>query len=205
MKILDRVLNKEGTVRREIRFALCPLTLALQMAAFSLVFPSTSSAEFKKAAILDNSVVVSSSLSPDRKAASVLFTNLSARLSTLQKGPAIATREISFRLPVEDTKTELRLKQDIRGFVQCQPGATAVAFIRLGGATNLVNLSTVCQEGKEFVETFYVTLAPGTDYQGTVFLVVDRSDSCGTQEAQLTIDSIDIVHVAPDDPLQKSR
>ena len=115
---------------------------------------------------------------------------------------------MSFRLPIDDTKTELRLKQDIRGFVNCQHGASALAFIRLGGATNLVNFSTVCQgepEFKEFNETFYVTLAPGTDYQGTIFLIVERNETRGDQEAQLTIDSIDIVHIAADDPPQNTQ
>ena len=206
MKTLQRAGIVQRLVVRDIPFPFSPRALILILVILSSVLATVSSAEFKHGALLDNSVVVSSTLTPDRKTASIIFTNLSVQLSSSQKGPALVTKEISFRLPMDDTNNKLQLKQDLRGYVQCQPGVNVVALIRLGGATNIVNLCTsACQEGKEFIETLYVTLAPGTDYQGTIYLLLERNEINATQQAQLSIETIDIALVDADSPQQDVR
>ncbi|NUO10355.1 MAG: hypothetical protein HUU08_17135 [Candidatus Brocadia sp.] len=148
--------------------------------------------KFDKAVMHDRPVCISSSLSPDGRAASLLFNHLEAKIDPKDKGVRVKTNTATFILPVIDNDKELQIKQDIRGFVCVAQGTRAVLLAQMGGKTILIDLPQSSSGGEDFTRTFETTLSAGQDCQGTFFLLVERDSDDEKKFAHLAIDSIDI-------------
>lgn len=150
-------------------------------------------ARFVKVVMHDKPVYISSSLSPDARKASLLFEYLDAIIDPKDKGVRVKTNTTTFILPVTGNDKELSIKFDIRGFVNTTQGARATLLVQLGGKTILIDLPKTLPPGEEFYHPVSITLPPGRDLQGTLFLLVERDADDEKLYAHLTIDSIDIV------------
>lgn len=152
-------------------------------------------AKFGKAKQEENPVQISSTVSPDGSAISLLFDFLSTNSGRLPgKDNRISTKSVSFKIPLTDNSKDIHIKTDIRGFVRTPEGTKATLFMHLCGKTTVINWPNSKSANESVDETVIHTLPKGKEYLGTLFLLTER-DSENTDEALLAIDSLDITVV----------
>jgi len=140
---------------------------------------------------LENTLRISSTISPDGQAVSVIFDNLVVAVGST-KGHPIATQVASIIVPMTENDAPLIVRQDIRGFVSIALGARAALIAHLGGKTFLVDLPTTPVSQGDYLRTFESTLPAGVDYQATFFLLVECDSNGPDVGAHLTVDALDI-------------
>ena len=141
---------------------------------------------------LENALRISSAISPDGQAVSVIFDNLVVAVDGT-KGSPIATQVASIVIPITENDAPLVVRQDIRGFVSIHLGTRAALIAYLGGKTFLVDLPTTPVSEGDYFRTFESTLPAGVNYQATFFLLVECDSNGPDVGAHLTVDSLDIM------------
>jgi len=106
--------------------------------------------QFTGEAVLPGALQIASSLSPDKQACSVLFSNLMAFFA--ERGLLVETRIATVSLPLQNMEEETRVTQDVRGFVWTRGNARAVLIIQAAGKTTVVDPLQSCLKGSEIPE-----------------------------------------------------
>lgn len=165
---------------------------------------SATSARFEGRWCPLGSVNLGVNLSPDFQAATFLFDSLMAQVWDEAPGPS--ARAMTIRLPMLNNPDGVRVNQDLRGFVQADPGARITLTIESGGVAKVVDLAAARLPGSggygsdpgagyNFMARVEAVVKPGWDYYATVVVTVERT--APGARAQLQLDSLDVSIVPP--------
>jgi hypothetical protein len=145
-----------------------------------------------KNVFLPNSLVVASTVSPDKQVITSLVQSFLVELEprpkpsggrehqvgrTLADPPLVASQSSSLFMQLSLDKAEAPVRVRIMGNVQRQPGARAVLVSRLAGTTYCEELSGNPTDGS--YEVAYTVNAPANGLLLTLFLLVDRNITDG--------------------------
>jgi hypothetical protein len=153
-------------------------------------------AQFGKVAEPLGHVQVGQTRSPDGEEFTILFDKLIAQVGKGMGTSSIDTRQFSFVLPVEGTWAQgtgddTPVSLDIRGHAFVDPKTRAVLLVQAGGETQIFQWDDIRKAG-EFTQTVEGKIPAGSDYQATLFLLVERDTHHPGSTAVLTLDSLDL-------------
>lgn len=126
----------------------CLALLALAGTARPDDKPAAPGTKFKGTAEIPKAVQIATGFSEDKQAVSVLFRNNQAAVGT-GRGSLVATRVTTVSLPFDTSDKEVKLTQDVRGFVSVQGKARAVLIVQAAGKTTVVDLKAAEVKDKE--------------------------------------------------------
>lgn len=146
-----------------------------------------SKVKFKGSADLVDVVQTTKTFSPDGQAGTFLFRNL--EVATDER--PVNTRAVTLSVPLKgNDKSNVSVKQDIRGFVQADRGTRASLVVQAGGKTRVIDLKKT--DDGDFTRTITSRLGRGDDLLVTFFLLAERLDAGNDVGALLQIDSLDV-------------
>lgn len=177
--------------------------------------------KFQGTADLVDEIQIAKGVSEDQHATTVIFRNLQAAVGNAG-GIVVSKRSISVELPVVSGGHDVRVVQDIRGFVDVQGKARAILVVQAAGKTTVIDLSKPADgaakkatksksvqqaseqalkatkkedppaSGQDFVHRIETTLPAGRSYLATFFLLVERDSDADENSALATVDSLDV-------------
>jgi hypothetical protein len=137
----------------------------------------------------ENVLSFASSVSPDGEVVTIIFDNLVLDLGGPTRG-RIATQAASLVTAVE-SKIDLTVRLRLDGYASMDIGARAALLVHHAGQTTLVDLPEGPCSEEEIKRNFVSILPAGTDYQVTIFLMIERDTDDPDVGGLLTIDTLE--------------
>jgi hypothetical protein len=158
--------------------------------------------------LLDN-IGMSTTISPDGQAVTVLFDNLIVETSIVKRQPLVATRTETLRIPIKNSQDDVTVIHDVRGFLSADK-ARAALVIQACGKTTVVDLPKAVEDAEDHpakrkrkapesmstADDFFVriegSLPAGAADHVTFFLLTEKDQDDPSQGAALFVDSVDV-------------
>lgn len=146
-----------------------------------------------KGVFLQDGVVLVASVSADLASVGVMIEKLRVTAGNLP-GPATVTRQATIHIPLKaaEGRSEVTIRQVVRGFANLGEGTRGLVLAQLGGQTHTIPLPRAGDVGDNFVYEATVALPPGRLYQATFFLLLERDADLPEFGGDLAVESLDI-------------
>lgn len=127
-------------------------------------------------------------ISPDKKAFTATFSGLTAVIDGPQSLAPVASRQVSFVLPIQDFSKDEVMTVFVSGFVSSQAGADAHVVVTVNEQTS--SLDFYAAEEKEFLQK--IEYKPGTarEVRITIFVLASRNSKSGAAVSAI-VNSVD--------------
>jgi len=168
-----------------------------------------------KAVFLPDSVVLTTSISDDKKNVSIMVDNLFVALparekptppsqiavgKTLADSPLVAYRLGNLFVALKGDEPAVRVKVDIRGGVDTGAGSRAVLISRLAGVTYTDELAEG-EKSEPYTLTHSLDVTPSSGFAAMLLLLIDRDFVDGALPfASASVETIDLTFESPAAP-----
>ena len=174
------------------RWFICAASALITCSLTTAASADDAESGFKGTARLEDGQGVTTSISDDGQAATIIFDSLEVAVGGISKGPQVETQTLTIVMPVTQ-EGRPHVSQDVRGYFQADPGARCVLLYQAAGKTHVVDLPSVCGRDGDYTFTTTTTLPEGsTSFRATFFLLVDRDNDDPETGAMLTVDTLDL-------------
>jgi hypothetical protein len=137
------------------------------------------------------------SLSPDKKALTILFDNFVAKLQP-GSGPLVM-RTLSLVLPLKNVAAGATLTGGLQGGGAMNPGTSGMLIFRAGGISHVFDPLFDAPDATGFTKEINLTVPASGDLRMTIILALEGSATDPRAEAEIDIDSVDLT-IGPAQP-----
>lgn len=145
--------------------------------------------KFKSDVLEEGAVHFGTDITEQGEHITLLFDNLYIALKDQQQTPT-ATMLKTFRLPLDESKSNASASITVKGFLAREPGTIALLGVYTGGNFFQIDLPLGTGGEVNFEQCVQVAVAPGANFMLMLILLLDRRSDDMAVQGELRIDSV---------------
>lgn len=137
------------------------------------------------------------SISPDKKAITIVFSSFTAKL--VPNGQPVLMRTLSMVLPLKNVPAGAKLTGGLQGGGVMHEGTGGMLIFRAGGVSHVFDPLFGPGETTGFVKPISLVVPAAGDVRMTIVLALEGSATNANAEADITVTSVDLLIGPPED------